>query len=312
MIRLIDVVVGKNRFIVLEKVNSIIKQKGMNFERYDFSTKDPDFHFLHVVEAISTISLFDNPRVVFLYVEDEKEMKRIDTDSLSEIIQNLTGVDLVIALTKRIPQTQKLGKIFKKHANMHIILEKDGFNKENYLRRLLKEKNISMSKEAGNLFVERIGEDYARMESELEKLGLLDKRIEKDDVDTMITQDIDRLVFDLSNALLDKNKEAAFRIYHSLLQQKNDPLGLAPIVSSSLRSIYQIETLVNLGYSNSQIEDMLKMSENQVRFLRSRRLGKVSNILYYLNKLSEMDQKTKLGEVDRFVAFELLMLEIMQ
>ena len=122
------------------------------------------------------------------------------------------------------------------------------------------------------------------MESELEKLGLLDKRIEKDDVDTMITQDIDRLVFDLSNALLDKNKEAAFRIYHSLLHQKNDPLGLAPIVSSSLRSIYQIETLVNLGYSNSQIEDMLKMSENQVRFLRSRRLGKVSNILYYLNK----------------------------
>ena len=169
-----------------------------------------------------------------------------------------------------------------------------------------------MTPNAQKVFLDRIGEDYSRMENELEKLALLETLIDEDLVEKMITQDISRDIFALGNALLDKNASEAFRIYHSLLTQRNDPLNLAPLVAASLRTIYQVETLVRRGYSQDMIIDTLKISKGQYWVVSNRQVGKVNNVLSILNTLSDLDQNSKLGNIDRFVAFELFMIEMCQ
>ena len=311
MIDLVEIVVGKNRFLVLQKVAEIIGGINDNFERYDFSTKNPNFDFFNVLEAIQTVSLFNQDRLIFLHIEEDKDMKLIDVNELIAVIENPGDVKVIIAMEKRIPQSQKLGKFIKKHAKMHELKVKDGFNKQRYLSKALFDKQMKMTPHAQSEFLERIGEDYARMDSELEKLSLLDKEIELHDIENMITQDINDHIFTISNALLNKDRNEAFRIYHSLLAQKNDPLNLGPLIASSLRSIYQVETLYYKGYTQQQIGERLQMSDKQVWVILNRQMGKVQNILEHLNHLSEIDQKSKLGEVDRFIAFELFMLNIM-
>ncbi len=310
--KLVEIVVGINRFVVMQKVEEIVKGFKTDFERYDFSTKHPDFNFSNVIEAVLTISLFDKPRLVFLNIEEEKDMKFIDEASLIEILEHPGDVKVVIAMKKRIPQTQKLGKVIKKYANQHIIVQKDAFNTERYLSRALFDMKLQMTPEAKTVFLEKIDEDYARMDSELEKLSLLNKEITASDVKAMITQDISRDVFALSNALVAKNHQKAFRIYHSLLVQKNDPLNLGPMVASSLRGVYQVQTLYHLGYTQTQIASKLSMSDRQVWMIMNNQMGKVKQVLALLNTLSTIDQKAKLGEIDRFVAFEMFMLEMMQ
>lgn len=311
MIDLVEIVVGKNRFLVLQKVAEIIGGIKGNFERYDFSTKSPNFDFYNVLEAIQTISLFNQDRLVFLHIEEDKDMKLIDVNELITVIENPGDEKVIIAMEKRIPQSHKLGKIIKKHAKLHELKVKDGFNKQRYLNKTLFDKQMKMTPQAQSEFLERIGEDYARMDSELEKLSLLDKEIELRDIEHMITQDINDHIFTISNALLNKDRNEAFRIYHSLLVQKNDPLNLGPLIATSLRSIYQVETLYYKGYTQQQIADRLQMSDKQVWVILNRQMGKVQNILEHLNHLSEIDQKSKLGEVDRFIAFEMFMLNIM-
>lgn len=306
---MVEVIYGKDLFLVNEVKENLMGK--LDYEVYEFETSNPDFHFDHFLEAVQTVSLFGNPRFVFLNVTDDK---KIDKLALIELLKSDLDVKVVLAFEKRIPLKDKLGKAIKDYAEVHLITttKEKAFNKSQYLDNLLKSKQIKMTPVAKNMFLQRIGEDLSRMNSELDKLALLDREIDLDDVEEGIAQDLQRDVFALANALLDKKHDEAFRIYHSLLTQKNDPLNLGPLVASSLRTIYQVETLRDLGYGESETMDLLGISKGQYWVVVNRQIGKVFNIGRYLSKLSEIDQKAKLGLIDRFVAFELFMLEIMQ
>ncbi len=312
---MIHVIYGKDRFLILEKRNEImepIKRAHHEIEQFDFYASDTNFSFAKVEEAVQTVSLFDAPRVVFFFVEEEKLISTIDVESLESLVKNPIDVDLILAFPKKLTQHKKLHAALKKHAKEHVITKASGYNAPTSLQEGLKRYQIEMTVPAQRLFLERIGEDYGRLQSELEKLSLLETKIDESIIDKMITRDISRDIFSLGTALLDKERDKAFEIYHSLLNQKNDPLSLAPLVASSLRSIYQVETLYQRGYSESAIIESLSMSKGQYWVIRNRQMGKVKDILPMLNALATLDQKAKLGEVDRFVAFELFMIEVMQ
>lgn len=312
---MVQVIYGKDRFLVLEKRNEIIeeiKKETPDIELFEFYASDAEFNFGKVAEAVQTVSLFEATRVVFFYVEEEKGVPQIDVDTLQSLVSSASSVDLILAFPKKLTQFKKLHASLKKHAKEHVITKTSGFNAPSALKQGLKKYQISMTPPAQNLFLERIGEDYARLNSELEKLSLLEVIIDEDVIDKMINRDLSRDIFSLGNALLDKDRDKAFEIYHSLLEQKNDPLNLAPLVASTLRGIYQVEALHRRGYSEKAILDSLQMSKGQYWVILNRQVGKVKDILPMLNALAELDQKAKLGEIDRFVAFELFMIEVMK
>ncbi len=312
---MIQIIYGQDRFLVLEKRKALIdaiKKEKQDVETFYFYASDHEFNFGQVIEAIETVSLFGAPRVVFFYVEQEKDLHLVDIERLEKIVSSRLDVDLILAFPKKLTKFKKLHSALKKHAKEHVITKSSGYNTSGALQSGLKHYNIKMTSSAKQLFIERIGEDYGRLKTELEKLSLLETEITDSMIDQMVTRDISRDIFALGNALLDKQRDKAFEIYHSLLEQKNDPLNLAPLVASTLRSIYQVETLNRKGYSEKAILESLSISKGQYWVIMNRQVGKVRNILQYLNDLANLDQKAKLGEIDRFVAFELVMLDIMK
>lgn len=314
---MIDVVYGQNRFLVMEKVDELIEKEIKNngeVERFDFDVSDSTFDFGKVIEAVMTVSLFSLHRIVFVNFENEKDLQKLDEKELLKWLD--TGVDAAVILTfpKKFLAKNPLSKALKKHANEHsIATHKDTVGSlTKRLETSLKHYQITMTFEAKQLFLERIGEDYARMDSELKKLALLETTIDVLEIEQMVTQDISRDVFALGNALLDKDVKKAFRIYHSLLMQKYEPLNLAPLVAASLRSIYQVGMLQSLNYSNDAIMNMLQMSKGQLWYLtKQKRYDAPFKILEALDQLATLDQKAKLGEVDPYIAFESFMIEIM-
>lgn len=309
------VIYGKERFLVLDKYKEILeayRKENAEVETFEFYSSDSDFDFGYVLEAYNTVSLFQTPKSVFFYLEDEKDFNKLDQNALIEMLSNNANDLLVIAFPKKQTKEKKLHAALKKHATEHSLTISKSYNANERFSHYLHKYQVNMTPNAQKVFLDRIGEDYSRMENELEKLALLETLIDEDLVEKMITQDISRDIFALGNALLDKNASEAFRIYHSLLTQRNDPLNLAPLVAASLRTIYQVETLVRRGYSQDMIIDTLKISKGQYWVVSNRQVGKVNNVLSILNTLSDLDQNSKLGNIDRFVAFELFMIEMCQ
>lgn len=312
-----SVIYGNDRFLVLEKANQLFESfssKNDYVEKIVFQTSDQGFEFKDVEASVETVSLFGAPKWIFLYVETDKDYVKLNEAMLLRWLEmSATDVMFVLSLPKKLPTKHPLRKAISSSTTEYTVsaTAKDGLSVQKRINQSIQKHNISIDDGARALLNTRIGSDSGRVSQEVEKLRLLNRMITIRDIEDLVSYDMQHDIFSLGNALLQKNQHEAFRIYHQLLKQKNDPLSLSALIASSLRSIYQVESLQSLNYSAAEIRDILKMSEGQYWNVTRRRFRSKSAILEILNSFSQFDQESKLGKKDRFVGFELLMLSIM-
>ena len=308
---MIHVIYGDNRFLGLEKVEEIMGGFE-DFERSDFLSSHADFDFGRVFEAASTVSMFHEFRLILVHIETEKDINKVDV-SLLESILKLPKVVVILWLPKKLEKKHVLSKVLGKGVQEHLLV-KEKEAQGSLIKRLdalISDRKLGISSEAKRLLISNLGDDYMRLETEVDKLSLLGKRIEVPDVDALISLDITKDVFALGNALIARDAQLAFKIYHDLLMQKQEPLSLLPLIASSLRSIYQVETLKGLGFSDEAVCSQLRMSSGQLWYIKKNQVGRVSNVIELLNTLASIDQGVKLGEMDAYIAFEVFMIALM-
>lgn len=311
---MIDVIVSKDTFLINGKINQLIKVEKETFSTEEVVTFDMierGFSFNNVLEAIQTVSLFDTRKIVVLTTR-EKEMKNEVEESLLEIAKKIPDTVLfIVVLEKKLLAKSSLKKFFDKNARNHSISSTDDTIRT-YVRQELKRRNISMSQAVMNAFLERTDTDLIKITSELDKFEVLDREISQNDVEKLVARNIDDNIFSLSDAIVKKNIDLVFSLYQDFLDIKIDPLALIGLIASSLRRMYQVNALLEANYSSTMIAEHLNMSEKQAYYLIRNQQENPNKILMLLNELGELDQRVKLGLVDRFIAFELFLINVTQ
>lgn len=310
---MLDVIVGKEPSLVKAKVDNIVKEYENQYGAFDvsfFDTRDKGFTFDQLLERVMTVSMFGDKKAIVLSTHDDM-VKDFET-SLGELMaQVMFDVSLIITFEKKPLVKSVIGKAIAKHARVHQIKDPDIGQLSLLMKNEVERLNIDISQPAMVELLARIGHDVARLYEELNKLSLVGERIEREHVCVLVSKNIDEDIFAISNALLEKNIGKAFEVYQNLLAQKVDPLALLGLVGSSLRKIYQVSALYEVGMSNKGIAERLSLSEKQVYFLVKHQMRPSFGLLTLLDQLARIDQDVKQGKIDRFVAFELFMIQAM-
>lgn len=310
---MLDVIVGKEPSLVKAKVDNIVKEYENQYGAFDvsfFDTRDKGFTFDQLLERVMTVSMFGDKKAIVLSTHDD--MVKDFVASLGELMaQVMFDVSLIITFEKKPLVKSVIGKAIAKHARVHQIKDPDIGQLSLLMKNEVERLNIDISQPAMVELLARIGHDVARLYEELNKLSLVGERIEREHVCVLVSKNIDEDIFAISNALLEKNIGKAFEVYQNLLAQKVDPLALLGLVGSSLRKIYQVSALYEVGMSNKGIAERLSLSEKQVYFLVKHQMRPSFGLLTLLDQLARIDQDVKQGKIDRFVAFELFMIQAM-
>lgn len=310
---MLDVIVGKEPSLVKAKVDNIVKEYENQYGAFDvsfFDTRDKGFTFDQLLERVMTVSMFGDKKAIVLSTHDD--MVKDFEASLGELMaQVMFDVSLIITFEKKPLVKSVIGKAIAKHARVHQIKDPDIGQLSLLMKNEVERLNIDISQPAMVELLARIGHDVARLYEELNKLSLVGERIEREHVCVLVSKNIDEDIFAISNALLEKNIGKAFEVYQNLLAQKVDPLALLGLVGSSLRKIYQVSALYEVGMSNKGIAERLSLSEKQVYFLVKHQMRPSFGLLTLLDQLARIDQDVKQGKIDRFVAFELFMIQVM-
>ncbi|CAM2739814.1 DNA polymerase III subunit delta [Erysipelothrix tonsillarum] len=310
---MLDVIVGKEPSLVKAKVDNIVKEYENQYGAFDvsfFDTRDKGFTFDQLLERVMTVSMFGDKKAIVLSTHDD--MVKDFEASLGELMaQVMFDVSLIITFEKKPLVKSVIGKAIAKHARVHQIKDPDIGQLSLLMKNEVERLNIDISQPAMVELLARIGHDVARLYEELNKLSLVGERIEREHVCVLVSKNIDEDIFAISNALLEKNIGKAFEVYQNLLAQKVDPLALLGLVGSSLRKIYQVSALYEVGMSNKGIAERLSLSEKQVYFLVKHQMRPSFGLLTLLDQLARIDQDVKQGKIDRFVAFELFMIQAM-
>ncbi len=196
------------------------------------------------IEALQTVGFFGGEKVVWL-----KGATFFGTDRTSEAERALTGVENLLEIlqqglppgvqfllsTTAMNGVRRFGKWAKKSTDFRsfdkIDTSKEGWEEQVGLtvKRIAREKKLTLEGEALDLFVQRAGADTRQITNELDKLDLYlgDRReVSIEDVTLMVSVSHKGVIWEISRAVERRNANRAIELIDSLLAKNENAVGI--------------------------------------------------------------------------------------
>lgn len=311
-------VFGEQELLINKMIDKLAKSElevvdDFNLVVFD-SYKTPLYE---IVNDASTLPFMADKKVVvvknsyFLTGEAPKLDFEQSFNELEEYLdnENMGTVLIFSVIASKLDDRKSIVKKIKEKSKIYAL---DNINKKDLprvVRQMFDKQHINITTGALNEFISRCGEDMYLINSEIDKLSCYKEDIDIEDIELMVSKKLEDNVFEMIDAIFSKKLDKVFSIYYDLKINNNEPLTLISLIASQVRFMYQVMVLKDRGYSETNIANELSCHPYRVKLSLEKvyRLNKM-DLTSLLEELSNLDIKIKSGEIDRFVGFELFLL----
>ena len=279
-------------------------QEQMNYTVYDVSKEGMKV----VLEDVMTPPFLSDEKMVVIKKADFLTTKKIKKDNpyLDKTVHLVIFND-----EKNFDERKKVVKMLRKEAQFYEINPLNYYKVSDTARQAVKKRNCTIDDDALELLLSRKGTNLMDIASEVEKLCLYTQHIDIHCVEELVNRPLDENVFDLTTAILSKDKQKMMSIYKDLMTINEEPVKLIVLVANSMRLIYQVKLLDRKGYTDQEIAKMLAVNPFRLKYVRKEgQFFQIDELLRCLNELSLLDVKIKTGQIDKKLGLELFMLRI--
>ena len=264
-----------------------------------------------VLDEASMISLFSSVKVIIVNNFDLGKISDSEYEYLDKYINNKNKDVYLIFIANKIDGRLKSFKIIKDNFLVIDTVKVD--NKEdlyNYVKNKISDSGYKIDKFNLEYFINRVGNDINNINNELDKLFIYkkdDKGINRDDIDLLVIDNIDNIIYEFTNAFLDKDYDKLAKMYNNF---KIENIGIDYLIVSLANSIKQaliIKILYNDGNSNMNIAKIILKKEYYVKKMLERLYDyTISDLSSYIFKLAKIDRDIKSGK-GNILDFELFL-----
>ena len=177
--------------------------------------------------------------------------------SLSEYIPQLPETTVLIVLVdEELTSSSPLLKAAEEHGKIIQCTLPKGAAVENWINKRATSLGVKITSAATTLLANFIGNQLRLLANELDKLATYvgpGTTITVEDVRLLSTQVQESRIFDLTDALAQRNRKQALDILHDLLADGEPPLKLISMITSQVRSLLLVKELADNGLRLSQI-----------------------------------------------------------
>ncbi len=240
--------------------------------------------------------------------------KEQDYESFKKFILGTSSEDIVdVIIVLETSSINKKSDIYKAIEKNGKIIFEEGLTIEalhqtgiQYFAR----KGCTISHEALNLLLERVGENVSLFIQEADKLCLYSKSINEDDVFKMVAIPLEQNAFNICEYLLSNKIGDALKVFRDLLTLKEEPVRLLNLFASQFRTFSQVSYLYQIEkLPQEDVASKLKMHPYRVKMLcRSLVKIKYQEILNIIDELFKMDTNIKEMAIDPITCLELFMI----
>jgi DNA polymerase-3 subunit delta len=167
---------------------------------------------------------------------------------------------LIVLVDEELPASNPLLKVAEQHGKVLQSTLPKGAALESWIKRRAQTRGVTISSEAVTLLADFIGNQLRLLANELEKLATYVGRgntIEASHVRLLSAQVQEARVFDLTDALAQRNRTLALNLLHDLLADGLHPLALLPTITSQVRNLLLVKELAGSGLRVGQIASTL-------------------------------------------------------
>ena len=293
---------SSNYDLINIKVNEILSK--YNLSRNDLIVYDmEECNISDAIINLDTYSLFNDKKIVLcknaIFLTSGKSEINHSIDILEKYLNNPNINNILILAAEKLDGKKNIAKLVKEKCQViDTNIDLTMYVKE-------KAKGYKIDDVTIRYFLANTLDDLSNINNELDKLMMLkenDKKITKNDIELITITKIDCNIYELIDAIINKNKEKSLKIYNEMINYGEDIFKIFITLANQIRLIYQVKTLRNL--TNDEICNKLNLKNSkQVTALRYKIDKYTSNdLLNYLHKLSIMDEELKTGKsIDKIV-----------
>ena len=294
-------IVGEDQELINFYLNKIMKEIGLDEEKkinYDMNTSS----ISDILDEVSMISLFSSEKVVIGYNFDISKINDNDRDYLIRYLNNNNSNDrYIILIAGKVDGRSKDYKIFKDKFKIIDLLQVDnGKDIYKYVEDYIKDRGYKIDKYNLDYLVELLGNDINNINNEIDKILLYlndDKVISREVIDKLVSDNIDNIMYEFTNAVLDRDYEKISKMYNDF---KIENVGYDYLIGSlgnALRGALVIKILYNQGNSNSEIAKFIGKKEFYVKKMIERLYNyAVDDLCVMIDKLGIIDREYKSGK----------------
>lgn len=288
---------GDDTYYIEYYVNEIKKQH-KDEEFIALNAEDKNFKIDDLINAVTSMSLFSSINHIllrcpyFLYnrpsMDEEKRIisffKEYKGENIIIIYGDGKDFKTKSPIYNTLSKRSKLINCKRKNANEFI----------NFAASCINEKGLKLNRQQIETIANRCHQDSAYLLNTIDKLALYPSKIDKNVIDTLCPKEVDYTVFQLVEAIGEKNIFKAITIFKEYASVNDNHLGLLSLLGTQFRFYYSLS--IHRKYSSSYHEIASKMDVNEYRVKMSERIlnnFSSNDLLKILYDLSEIDLKAK-------------------
>lgn len=300
-------ITGSNDSVINNTVSDILKQVNCDDNnKIIYNLKENTIS--DVIEEANTVSLFRSNKVILVY---SSSIDKLDDEELIIYLNNYNKDVYLIFIVEKSDARKKIVKLINEKG---ISIDSDNVDKsynKNYVVSYLKDNGYKMNSNVIECFLSRVSDNINDIRNELDKLFIYkldDKNISLDDVKLITYDNTDNIIYEFTNALLEKDENKAISMYHSFIDSNMAIDYILASIYNSYKTLYQIKEL-NKNNSIRDISKTIGKKEYYVEKMLYRSMNYNDNeLLDIIHTLAMIDKNYKSGLCNPVMEVELFIL----
>ena len=206
-----------------------------------------------VIDLAETMPFFAERRVIL--IEDSGFVK----NACPEMAEYIPDIPESACIIFSETEVDKRGKVYKAIKNTGRVVEfkrQDERTLARWVLGILKKEGKNITEETMHAFLGRTGSDMENIERELEKLlcyTLGREVITTKDVEEICTEQTENRIFEMIQAITEKNQKKALNLYADLLEMKEPPMRILFLIARQFNQLLQLKSLSAQGMEKGEM-----------------------------------------------------------
>ena len=310
---------GPDNFRSREKLNEIVERfkkdgkNDLNLEIFD----GENLEFNSFKNALTTLSFFSSKRLIIVKNLLTKGSVKL-LEEFNEYGSRLDSKDAVVVFweEKDPDKRTKLFKFLKKTGKCQEFKLLENYQLGNWIKKELEKTNTAktgfclISPEAQKKIAAFVGSNLWQMKNEINKLVSYKLgKIESDDIDVLVASSITSNVFDIVDALGNKNQKDALKFLHEQLEKGENAIYLFTMIVYQFRNLIKVKSVETNLPQNISKTTGLHPYVAQKTIAQTKKFSLIELKENY-QELLNLDLLIKTGKIEPIAALDLLVIQM--
>lgn len=288
------------------------------FNESEFSLNDTDF--VHAISSAEQLPMLSSCRVIKIVdvrvgaTSNKDNLKEDYEDVLTRYLQRPAETSVVIFIADEIDKRRKISKLLLEHCVSVEFANLSEFELLKWANTKLKELNVHADDQLIREIVNLVGNNVLKLTNEIEKLAtaaLPDSIITSELVENLVPNSREISNFDLTDHLLNKNRNRALQVLKKILDDGAEPLMLLGLIANNFRRLFLAKELMRQGVDRKEVARTIGLPfHKQEDFLATARRADGDKLSLCLQRIAESDLAIKTSKATPRMQIEMLVVEL--